>query len=74
MNSPTPQHWQDIVKKLANVAESKKVTHAQIASATGLKRPNVSRLFRLEACPRIDTLINIANCLGYNLDLIQITV
>lgn len=63
-NLANEQHWRLLVLLLKKVAESKGLTHAEVAEKAGLIRSNVSRLFRLNYAPNLKTFIAVARAVG----------
>lgn len=69
MNNSNPQkdqHWQMLVLLLKRIALQKGITQQQIAQKTGLQPNNVSRLFSLRYCPRLEIFLKVAQALGVN--------
>ena len=60
------QHWKLLVLVLKKIAEKKGISQQEIADKTGLKRPNVNRVFSLKYCPELRTFISIAKAIEVN--------
>ena len=59
-------NWKILVLVLKQIAQKKGITHTDIANSTGLFRNNVTRVFSLKYCPRMDIFIDIARAVGVN--------
>lgn len=58
--------WQLFVLLLKHMANQKGITYQQIADETGLKQPNVARIFSCKYKPNLDLFIRIAKAIGVN--------
>lgn len=58
--------WRVLVLLLKSIANDKGITQEVIAERTGLKQSNISRVFSLKYCPRLDTFLQIATAIGIN--------
>jgi len=52
-------NWQDKIHELEREAQGKGITQNMISGRTGIQQPHVSRFFKAEMCPRLDTYLNI---------------
>jgi DNA-binding phage protein len=59
--------WQKIIKYLEEEAHRQNISQVTLAKRTGISQPNISRFFKAEVCPRLDTFLSITNALGINL-------
>ena len=62
----------ELVAKLIKVRISKGISQRELAAMTGIKQSAIARTESLNAVPRIDTLIKIAEVLQQRIDLIDI--
>lgn len=60
------EQWKLLVILLKEIAESKGITHQQIADDTGLIRSNVTRFFSLKYKPNLDTFLQISKSIKVN--------
>lgn len=58
-----------LVSELVKLRVDKGFTQRELAEITGLKQSAIARLEKLNAIPRVDTIITIAHFLGYTLTL-----
>lgn len=58
--------WQVLVLLIKKIAEKKGITHQIIAERTGLKAPNVTRIFSLKYCPSLRIFLAIAKAVEVN--------
>lgn len=59
-------NWKVFVLLLKQIAIDQGISQQQIAERTGLQQSNVSRIFSLKYCPRLDLLLDIAEAIGVN--------
>lgn len=59
----------DIVNQLRDLRKKHKMTQAQLADISGVSLPTISRIERGKETIRLDVLIKVADCLGYELTL-----
>lgn len=59
-----PSNWKVIVLTLKEIATDQGISQQEIAEKTGLLQSNVSRIFALKYCPRLDLLLAIADAVG----------
>ncbi len=55
----------DIVSQLKQIRKKKGLTQQDIADATGMKTPNVTRIETMKHEASLDALVRIADALGY---------
>lgn len=60
-----------IVADLIKLRVDKGISQRDLAELTGLKQSAIARLEKLNAIPRLDTIITIAHFLGYTLTICQ---
>lgn len=60
-----------IVADLIKLRVDRGLSQRDIAELTGLKQSAIARLEKLNAIPRLDTIITIAHFLGYTLTICQ---
>jgi len=73
MKKNTPANdWQKIVSKLKEIAIEQNISQNKMAELTGMKRPNITRLYSLRYAPNLRTVVLIAGALNYKLDLVTI--
>lgn len=58
-----------LISELVKLRVDKGLTQRDLAEITGLKQSAIARLEKLNAIPRVDTIITIAHFLGYTLTL-----
>jgi len=58
-----------IVAELIKLRVDKGLSQRDLAELTGLKQSAIARLEKLNAIPRLDTIITIAHFLGYSLTI-----
>jgi len=51
--------WREYVKQLDNKIKAARIEKKEIATITGIARPNITRFFKLEAVPTLKTYIQI---------------
>ncbi len=61
-----PYKWKVIVTILKEIATDQGISQQDIADRTGMLQSNVSRIFSLKYCPRLDILLAIAESIGVN--------
>lgn len=59
-----------IIGKLIEARESKGLSQKQLAEMCGLKQSAIARLERMNATPKLNTLIKVLSPLGYRLDIV----
>ena len=52
-------NWQEKIHELEREAKKKGLTQDMISERTGIQQPHISRFFKAETCPRLDTYLNI---------------
>ena len=70
MNNTTTPHedtWRVFVLLIKEIAESKGITHEEIATRTGLARSNISRMFQLKYCPSLQNWLKILKAVEVNI-------
>jgi len=60
------EHWKVMVALLEEIAKTKGITQQEISDLTGLKQPNVSRIFALRYKPKLDMFLKIAQAVRVN--------
>jgi len=58
-SNPHEDTWRVFVLFIKEIAESKGITHEQIAEKTGLARSNITRMFQLKYCPSLQNWLKI---------------
>jgi len=59
-----------LMGKLIEAREKKGISQERLAEMSGLKQPAIARLERMQATPRIDTLLKVLKPLGYTLAIV----
>ena len=59
----------EIVSQLKSIRKERGLTQQDIADATGMKTPNVTRIEAMKHEASLEGLVRIANALGYDLRL-----
>lgn len=67
MNNLNENSWKVLVLMLKYIAEEKGINQIEIANRTGLKKSNVSRVFKLDYCPTMRTFLLLAVALEANI-------
>lgn len=62
---------QELIDALRSEAESKGITHREIAEALGMKRASISRILANKFDVKADTLIKISDYLGLTITIIK---
>lgn len=65
-NTNQNEHWMVLVLLLKEIADSKKMTHQQIADDSDLHRSNVTRMFSLNYCPSLENFLKVAKAVKVN--------
>lgn len=55
-----------LVLLLLKIAESKGISQVEIAKRTGLKKSNVSRIFKMDYCPTMRTFLLLTSAIEVN--------
>jgi len=61
----------DLIATLVNRRIDLGLSQRELAQLSGIKQPAIARLEKLEAIPRVDTLIKVLQPLGLSLRLFQ---
>ena len=61
----------ELIGKLIEIREAKKLTQKQLAEAAGVKQSAVARLENLKSTPQIDTLFKVLTPMGYRLAIVS---
>lgn len=56
-------NWQDKIHELEKEAQKRGITQNMISERTGIHQPHISRFFKAELCPRLDTYLAIENAI-----------
>lgn len=59
--------WKLILLLLKDIARQKGITHREIAEATGMTQPNISRTLNGRYPPNLKNLLAVARAIGVNL-------
>ena len=59
-----------IIDELIALRKAKGLTQREIAKAANLAQPAIARLESKSATPQLDTLVKVADALGYQLELV----
>jgi predicted transcriptional regulator len=55
--------WQKKINELEKEAQKRGITQNMISERTGIQQPHVSRFFKAELCPRLDTYLKIRDAI-----------
>lgn len=61
------KNWQKIIKWLESEAQEQGISQIEIGKRTGIEQPHISRFFRGEVCPRLDTFLSISKAIGISI-------
>ena len=59
-----PEDWHYIVQDLEKIAVKKNLSTYDLAELSGIRQPNISRIFSLRYSPTLKILLKIANAVG----------
>lgn len=59
-----------IIDELIALRKAKGLTQRELAKAANLAQPAIARLESKSATPQLDTLLKVADALGYQLELV----
>ncbi len=62
----------ELIGKLIEARQTRKMSQRTLASLTGVKQPAIARIESLKVIPKVDTLLKILVPLGYKLDIVPI--
>lgn len=60
------ENWKALVLLLQEIAKDKGISQIEIAEKTGITQSNVSRIFSLKYCPKLETFLAISQAVGVN--------
>ncbi len=58
-----------LIEQLIRCRKEKKITQADISEATGIQRPNISRLESGKYNPTLDMIVRVADSMGYEIEI-----
>jgi DNA-binding phage protein len=61
--------WKTLISLLKVIAKERDISQYQISERTGIKQPSVNQILNLRKCPRIDTVIKIADAIDMNISV-----
>lgn len=59
----------NIIFELSNERIKRNMSQQELAEKCGLKKFDILRMEKLKAIPRLDTVVRVANCLGFTVKL-----
>ena len=71
MTSIQSENWQHIVTQLAAIAQKKGISSYKLAELSGIRQPNISRLFSLRYSPTLKVLQRVAAALEVEIVLAE---
>lgn len=64
-----PEDWHYIVRDIEKIAEKKNLSTYDLAELSGIRQPNISRIFSLRYSPTLKILLKIANAIGAEISI-----
>lgn len=58
-----------LIEQLIKCRKEKRITQADISNATGIQRPNISRLESGKYNPTLDMIVRVADSIGYEVEI-----
>ena len=65
-NQNKNEQWMLLVLILKEIADSKNLTHLQIAEKAQLHRSHITRMFSLNYCPSLESFLKVAKAVKVN--------
>ena len=59
----------ELIEQLVKCRKEKRITQADISNATGIQRPNISRLESGKYNPTLDMIVRVADSIGYEVEI-----